>query len=111
MKLQAYQVPYKLSGGQSFFGRNEVKDMMGYLRLLINPTDDAAFLRVINTPRREIGPGTIEKLAEYAARRGISMMESITEFGLESSLTPKALDRLRRFAHWLETITKNAYEF
>ena len=109
MKLQAYQVPYKLSGGQSFFGRNEVKDIMGYLRLLINPTDDAAFLRIINTPRREIGPGTIEKLAEYASRRGISMMESITEFGLESSLAPKALDRLRRFAHWLETITKNAY--
>ena len=109
MKLQAYQVPYKLSGGQSFFGRNEIKDIMGYLRLLINPSDDSAFLRVINTPRREIGPTTIEKLGEYSAMRGISMMAATQEFGLEQQLMPKALDRLRRFGHWLEGITRNAY--
>ncbi len=109
MKLQAYQVPYKLSGGQSFFGRNEIKDIMAYLRLLINPTDDAAFLRVVNTPRREIGPSTIEKLSEYAAMRNISMIAATTEMGLEQVLMPKALDRLRRFGHWLERITRNAY--
>ncbi|MFL0806370.1 MAG: DNA helicase Rep [Oceanobacter sp.] len=108
MKLQAFQVPYKLSGGQSFFGRNEIKDVMGYLRLLINPTDDAAFLRIINTPRREIGPSTIEKLSEYAARRGVSLMQATTEVGLEQVLAAKALDRLGRFGHWLETIAKNA---
>jgi ATP-dependent DNA helicase Rep len=109
MKLQAYQVPYKLSGGQSFFGRNEIKDIMAYLRLLINPTDDAAFLRVVNTPRREIGPSTIEKLSEYAAMRNTSMIAATTEMGLEQFLMPKALDRLRRFGHWLERITRNAY--
>lgn len=109
MKLQSYQVPYKISGGQSFFGRNEIKDMMGYLRLLINPTDDAALLRIINTPRREIGPSTIEKLGEYAAMRGVSMLSAVNEMGLEQQLTPKSLDRLRRFAHWLEVITRNAY--
>ncbi len=109
MKLQAYQVPYKLSGGQSFFGRSEIKDIMGYLRLLINPTDDAAFLRIINTPRREIGPSTIEKLSEYSARRGISMMAATTELGLEQFLTPKALDKLKRFGHWLDNITRMAY--
>lgn len=109
MKLQAYQVPYKLSGGQSFFGRSEIKDIMGYLRLLINPTDDAAFLRVINTPRREIGPSTIEKLSEYSMRRGISMMAATTELGLEQLLTPKALDKLKRFGHWLNNITRMAY--
>ena len=109
MKLQSYQVPYKLSGGQSFFGRNEIKDIMGYLRLLINPTDDAAFLRIINTPRREIGPSTIEKLSEYSARRGISLMSATTEMGMEQFLTPKALDKLKRFGHWLENITKMAY--
>lgn len=109
MKLQAYQVPYKLSGGQSFFGRSEIKDIMGYLRLLINPTDDAAFLRIINTPRREIGPSTIEKLSEYSMRRGISMMEATTEIGLEQFLTPKALDKLKRFGHWLNNITRMAY--
>lgn len=109
MKLQAYQVPYKLSGGQSFFGRSEIKDIMGYLRLLINPTDDSAFLRIINTPRREIGPSTIEKLSEYSARRGISMMAATTELGLEQFLTPKALDKLKRFGHWLSNITRMAY--
>ena len=109
MKLQSFQVPYKLNGGQSFFGRNEIKDVMGYLRLLINPSDDAAFLRVINTPRREIGPTTIEKLSEYASMRDTSMLASTTEMGLEQLLSPKSLDRLRRFGHWLETITRNAY--
>lgn len=109
MKLQAYQVPYKLSGGQSFFGRNEIKDIMAYLRLIINPSDDAAFLRVVNTPRREIGPSSIEKLSEYASMRGISMLSATTEFGLEQLMTPKSLDRLRRFGHWLEGITRNAY--
>jgi|TARA_R110000868_G_scaffold4171_9_gene25909 ATP-dependent DNA helicase Rep len=109
MKLQAFQVPYKISGGQSFFGRNEIKDIMGYLRLLINPSDDAAFLRIINTPRREIGPTTIEKLSEYAIKRGTSMLSATTEMGLEQLLTPKAVDRLRRFGHWLAGITRNAY--
>lgn len=109
MKLQAYQVPYKLSGGQSFFGRNEIKDIMGYLRLIVNPADDAAFLRIINTPRREIGPSTIEKLGEYATMRGIAMVSAIEEMGLEQQLMPKALDRLRRFRHWLDNLTRNAY--
>jgi ATP-dependent DNA helicase Rep len=109
MKLQAHQVPYKISGGQSFFGRSEIKDIMGYLRLLINPTDDSAFLRIINTPRREIGPSTIEKLSEYSIRRGISMMAATTELGLEQFLTPKALDKLKRFGHWLTNITRMAY--
>lgn len=109
MKLQSYQVPYKLSGGQSFFGRNEIKDIMGYLRLLINPTDDAAFLRIINTPRREIGPSTIEKLGEYANMRGVAMLDAVDEMGLEQLMTPKSLDRLRRFKHWLDGITRNAY--
>lgn len=109
MKLQSYQVPYKLSGGQSFFGRNEIKDIMGYLRLLINPTDDAAFLRIINTPRREIGPSTIEKLSEYAQMRGVAMLNAVDEMGLEQQITPKSLDRLRRFKHWLDGITRQVY--
>lgn len=109
MKLQSFQVPYKISGGQSFFGRNEIKDIMGYLRLIINPSDDAAFLRIINTPRREIGPTTIEKLSEYAMKRGISLLSATTEMGLEQLLMPKAVDRLRRFGHWLENITRQAY--
>ena len=63
LKLQHHQVPYRLSGGNSFFGRQEVKDLMAYLRLLVNPDDDNAYLRVINVPRREIGSTTLENSA------------------------------------------------
>jgi ATP-dependent DNA helicase Rep len=62
-QLRELQVPYKLSGGTSFYSRAEIKDVMCYLRLIINPDDDSAFLRIINTPKRSIGPVTLEKLA------------------------------------------------
>ncbi|WLQ13646.1 DNA helicase Rep [Hahella aquimaris] len=98
LKLQAYQIPYRISGGTSFFSRNEIKDAMSYLRLLANPDDDAAFLRVVNVPRREIGPVTLEKLSSYAESRKISLFSAISEFGLESVLTGKTLDHLREFS-------------
>ena len=69
--LRAHNIPYFLSGGQSFFARGEIKDVMAYLRLLANPDDDAAFLRVVNVPRREIGPTTLQKLSAAAANRGV----------------------------------------
>ena len=69
LKLQHFQVPYKLSGGTSFFARAEIKDIMAYLRLVMNSDDDNAFLRIVNTPRRELGPTTLEKLGQYAQER------------------------------------------
>ncbi len=102
VKLQAYQIPYRISGGQSFFSRNEIKDAMGYLRLLVNPDDNAAFLRVVNVPRREIGPRTLEQLSHYARSRDISLFRSLGDMGAESHVTEKGLDRLRRFAHWVD---------
>ena len=68
LALQQQQVPYQMSGGQSFFARNEVKDIMAYLRLLINPDDDNAFLRIANVPRRKLGTSTLEALGEYARK-------------------------------------------
>jgi len=56
IKLQHYQIPYNISGGTSFFARTEIKDIMAYLRLIVNPDDDNALLRIINTPRRQISP-------------------------------------------------------
>jgi superfamily I DNA/RNA helicase len=103
MKLQAYQVPYKLSGGQSCFGRHEIKYIMGYLRLIINPADDAAFLRIINTPRREIGPGTIEKLGEYAAMRGTSMLSAIEPSSPSASIALLAMRSPRKARRSRET--------
>ena len=109
MKLQQYQVPYKLSGSQSFFAKSEVKDIMSYLKLIVNPTDDSAFLRVINVPRRQIGPSTLEKVTEYAGMRHISLMTATTEFGLEQTLSPLAMDKLSRFGKWLNSTTKRCY--
>lgn len=104
IKLQGFQIPYKISGGTSFFARNEIKDLMGYFRLLINPADDNAFLRIVNIPRREIGPAILEKLAIYAKDREISMFAACDEMGLEQYLKENQVERLRRFTHWLKRI-------
>ena len=101
LKLQHFQIPYRLSGGTSFFARNEIKDVMAYLRLLINPDDDNAFLRIVNVPRRKIGTSTLETLGSYATERGISMHDACDEIGLEAQLSPAALARLREFTDWL----------
>jgi len=107
LKLQAHQVPYKLSGGTSFFARNEIKDAMAYLRLLINPDDDNAFLRIINVPRREIGPSTLEGLGTYATERNVSLYSACSEMGLEQGLASPKVEKLRRFTHWLDKISEN----
>ncbi|MES2675355.1 MAG: DNA helicase Rep [Pseudomonadota bacterium] len=107
MKLQQHQIPYKISGGSSFFAKTEIKDVMGYLRLLVNPDDDNAFLRVINTPRRHIGTSTLEALGGYASQREISLFAAIEEVGLGSHIAEKNLDRLLRFAHWLKQVSVN----
>ncbi len=100
-KLRELQIPYKVSGGQSFFARAEIKDVMSYLRLIINPDDDNAFLRVVNTPKREIGPATLEKLGSYAQQRGCSMLAACDEMGLGLHLTERQLVNLQDFSQWL----------
>lgn len=110
IKLQAFQIPYRMSGGSSFFSKNEIKDAMAYLRLIANPDDDAAFLRVVNVPRREIGPSTLEKLGNYATQRHVSLYEACSEMGLEQHLQGKALERVRRFCDWLKNITRRCYQ-
>ena len=102
MKLQARQIPYKVSGGTGFFSRGEIKDLMCYLRLLVNPDDDNAFLRVINTPRREIGPATLEKLAGWAAQRDQGLYHVCDDFALGEVMAGKAADKLRAFKTWLD---------
>jgi ATP-dependent DNA helicase Rep len=106
--LMQNRVPYKISGGTSFFARAEIKDIMAYLRVLVNPDDDNAFLRIVNTPRREIGPATLEKLGSYANMRSKSLFEASFELGLEQHLTGRGLENLRRFTQWIVTIGDNA---
>ena len=104
LKLQHHQVPYRLSGGTSFFARQEVKDLMSYFRLLVNPDDDNAYLRVINVPRREIGSTTLEKLGNYATERGVSMYAASAELGLGEHLDSRFVDRLQRFKRWMDGV-------
>ena len=108
--LRTHNIPYFISGGSSFFARTEVKDVMAYLRLLANPADDTAFLRVVNTPRREIGPTTLEKLSAYATERGTSLLAVCHELGLEQRIGGKPLARLREFVAWIDRLTRLAHE-
>lgn len=110
LKLQHHQIPYHLSGGTSFFSRQEVKDLMSYLRLLVNQDDDNALLRVINVPRREIGPATLEKLGTYANERQITMYQACTEMGLGERLDARYTEKLQRFITWLDGIRRQCYE-
>lgn len=100
--LQAQQVPYVLTGGTSFFARTEIKDLMAYLRLLINPDDDNAFLRCINTPRRKIGPSLLEALGLYSKTANVSMLAACSHVGLNQHVADNQRDKLREFAAWME---------
>ncbi|WP_419209104.1 DNA helicase Rep [Photobacterium leiognathi subsp. mandapamensis] len=106
--LMQNRIPYKISGGTSFFSRSEIKDIMAYLRLLTNLDDDNAFLRIVNTPRREIGPVTLEKLGTYANMRGKSLFAASFEMGLEQHLSGRGLESLKRFTHWINQLADNA---
>ncbi len=99
--LREKNVPYFISGGTSFFSYAEVKDVLSYLRLLANPEDDAAFLRIVNTPRREIGASTLEKLGTYARERQVSLFIACNQMGLGTRLTPTSHRRVKQFHDWM----------
>ncbi|MFK3619365.1 DNA helicase Rep [Pasteurella multocida] len=99
--LMQNRIPYKISGGTSFFSRAEIKDMMAYLRLVVNQDDDAAFLRIVNTPKREIGTVTLQKLGELAHEKHCSLFEAIFDFELIQRITPKAYNALQHFGQWI----------
>lgn len=99
--LRENSVPYFISASGSFFSLTEVKDILCYFRLFANHDDDAAFLRVVNTPRREIGPSTLEKLGAYANERHVSLFAACHEFGLQQVLSHNAIERLTKFCDWV----------
>ncbi len=108
--LREKNVPYKITGGSSFFEKSEVKDILSYLRLLTNPDDDTAFLRVVNTPRREIGTSTLEKLGIYAHHRNTSLLKAAGEMGLSTFLSERAFTRVKNFYDWIKEIEIQANE-
>ena len=107
--LMQYRIPYRISGGTSFFARIEIKDLMAYLRLLTNPDDDNAFIRIINTPKREIGPATIQKLGEWANQRGVSLYHASHDIRLTELLSSKRLETLHTFIHWFDSLIKKSH--
>ncbi len=106
--LREHSIPYFISGGASFFDNVEIKDILAYLRLMVNPDDDTAFLRVVNTPRREIGPTTLEKLSHYANQRHASLFTACFELGLQQYLPEAAVNKLRHFASGMVEVADRA---
>lgn len=110
IRLQTNQVPYKVNGGTSFFSRAEIKDVMSYLRLLTNPDDDAALLRIINTPRREIGPATLESLNHFSTNKSLSLMDGCLHPELGAQVSERAAKHLSQFGSWINSVTQRLYQ-
>jgi ATP-dependent DNA helicase Rep len=107
-KLRAAQIPYKVSGGQSFFDRAEIRDLCAWLRLLVNNDDDPAFLRAVTTPKRGIGHTTLGALGEYAGQWKTSLFEALFSPGLATVLKPKALQALHEFGREVNELERRA---
>jgi len=95
--LQLLRVPYHLTGGTAFLDRGEVKDAMAWLRLVANPDDDAAFLRAVQSPKREVGATTLAKLAELAQHAHLPLSRAAESIGLLKQLAPRAANALGGF--------------
>jgi ATP-dependent DNA helicase Rep len=106
--LMTNRIPYKISGGMSFFGRTEVKDVMAYLRLLVNQDDDNALLRVINTPSRGIGRATLEKIGHFSNANRIGLFEACCHSGLNSILGSRSYQSVGQFSRWVVEAADNA---
>ncbi len=100
-KLRAAQIPYRVSGGQSFFDRAEIKDLIAWLRLLVNNDDDPAFLRAVTTPKRGIGHQTLGTLGEFAGQRKVSLFEALFAPSLGGALKGRAIESLREFGRYV----------
>lgn len=105
--LRHYGIAYRISGGQSWFAKTEIKDVFAYLKLLCNQADDAAFLRIINLPKRGIGEQTLEALGHYAQKRGISLYAAADHLALSEQLNEKPRAALLGFKSWFERIKQN----
>ncbi|QMT39785.1 DNA helicase Rep [Neisseria shayeganii] len=95
--LRSARIPYRLSGGQSFFDKAEIKDVLAYIRLCANPDDDPAFLRAATTPKRGIGDATLGYLNDYARRYGCSLYHAAESMDALAELPAKSRDALQQF--------------
>jgi len=95
--LRRLQIPYRLVGGKSFFDRREVKDVLAYMSVLVNPTDDSSLLRIINTPARGISAGTIERATEWSARNKCSVWDALQADEFLRELPTRTIVKISEF--------------
>ncbi|MBS1187158.1 MAG: ATP-dependent helicase Rep [Burkholderiaceae bacterium] len=106
--LRRERIPYTVSGGQSFFDRAEIKDLVSYLRLIANGDDDPAFIRAITTPKRGVGQATLEALGTVAGQWQCSLFEAVYKGGIEAKLPERQLRPLREFCDFINQIEARA---
>ena len=106
--LVSNRIPYKISGGMSFFGRAEIKDLMAYLRVIVNADDDNALLRIINVPNRGIGRTTLEKLGNFANQKNISLFAACCDPGIANQLSASGANAVQNFSRWLVELSDRA---
>jgi len=106
--LRNQKIPYTISGGQSFFDKTEIKDLISYLRLIANEDDDPAFIRAATTPKKGIGNTTLERLGEYASAHKISLFAAAFEGDFQSEIGHKQLDDLLNFCTYIQKIKVRA---
>ena len=104
--LARQKIPYQIAGGVAFYERAEIKDLLGYLRLIENPQDRVAFLRVINTPTRGIGKSSLDKLVRWADGTGTVLLDAARQPGQVSDLPKKAAVQLRAFAGLIDELAQ-----
>jgi ATP-dependent DNA helicase Rep len=107
-RLREHKIPYTVSGGQSFFDRAEIKDLVAYLRLIANEDDDPAFIRAATTPKKGIGNTTLERLGEYAAGKHVSLFEAAFEGAFQQQVGQKQLDDLLTFCNFISRMQERA---
>ena len=96
-ELRGAGIPYTIARGTAFYDREEIKTALGYLRVVANPADDVSLLRVVNTPTRGIGKASLDKVAEFAAQRGLPMYEALSRAKEVPDLSARALSAMERF--------------
>ncbi|HSV80119.1 MAG TPA: UvrD-helicase domain-containing protein [Ramlibacter sp.] len=106
--LRKAQIPYKVSGGQSFFDRAEIRDLCAWLRLWVNNDDDPAFLRAVTTPKRGIGHQTLQSLGVFASQYKLSLFEALFSSSLPSVLNARALGSLHEFGRFVNDLEYRA---
>ena len=107
-QLRNHKIPYTISGGQSFFDKAEIKDLVSYLRLIANEDDDPAFIRAATTPKKGIGNTTLERLGEYASGHKMSLFAAVFEQNFQTEIGQKQLDDLLNFCQYIQKIQARA---